>query len=56
MENKKAKKEIIKKTLYVESDLNKKLKLQAILQDKTESSMLNHILTEYFKLNKIETK
>lgn len=40
--------EKIKKTLYVEQGLERKLKIQAVLEDKNESDMLNFILREHF--------
>ena len=38
----------IKKTLYVEQDLERKLKIQAVLENLNESDMLNFILREHF--------
>lgn len=38
----------IKKTLYVEQDLEKKLRIQAVLENLNESDMLNFILREHF--------
>ena len=38
----------IKKTLYVEQDLEKKLRIQAVLKNYNESDMLNFILREHF--------
>lgn len=38
----------VKKTLYIEQDLEKKLKIQAVLKNFSESDMLNFILKEHF--------
>ena len=38
----------IKKTLYVEQDLEKKIRIQAVLENLNESDMLNFILREHF--------
>ena len=40
--------EKVKKTLYVEQSLERKLKIQAVLEEKNESDMLNFILREHF--------
>ena len=42
------KKNIVKKTLYIESDLEAQIKLKAIKDKTTESETLNSILKEYF--------
>lgn len=39
---------IIKKTIYIEKELEKKLKIKAVMEEKTESNMINEILGEYF--------
>lgn len=45
----------VKKTLYVEQDLERKLKIQAVLEDFSESDMLNFILRKHFdKLGKMK--
>ena len=55
MENKTIEK--IKKTLYVEQDLERKLKIQAVIEDKTETDMLNEILRYHFtKLGEMKLK
>lgn len=38
----------VKKTLYVEQDLERKLRIQAVLENHNESDMLNFILREHF--------
>ena len=40
----------IKKTVYIDKDLIKKLKLKAVMDDSTESKTLNKILAEYFNV------
>lgn len=40
---------VVKKTVYLEQDLIKQLKLKAIYDDSTESKTLNSILRSYFK-------
>ena len=40
---------INKKTVYIEKELEKKLKIQAVVEEKTESNLLNEILGEYFE-------
>lgn len=42
----------VKKTVYIEKDLIKKLKLKSVYDEKTESAMLNDILREYFAKSK----
>lgn len=39
---------IQKKTIYIEKELEKKLKIKAVLEEKTESNLINEILGEYF--------
>ena len=39
---------IVKKTVYIEKELEKQIKIQAILQEKTESNLLNEILGLHF--------
>lgn len=39
---------INKKTVYIEKELEKKLKIRAVLEEKTESNLLNEILGGYF--------
>ena len=43
---------IVKKTMYVEKELIKQLKLKAIVEESNESETLNKILSEYFKASK----
>lgn len=38
----------VKKTLYIEQDLERKLRIQAVLEDYNESDMLNFILRKHF--------
>lgn len=38
----------VKKTIYIENELNKKIKIKAIMEKETESSLVNNILSEYF--------
>ena len=40
--------DVIKKTVYLEKELIKQLKLKAVMEESTESKTLNKILTEYF--------
>ena len=47
----------VKKTLYVEQDLERKLRIQAVLENYNESDMLNFILREHFnKLGEMKLK
>lgn len=47
----------IKKTLYLEQDLERKLKIQAVIENKTETDMLNEILKYHFtKLGEMKLK
>lgn len=39
----------VKKTVYIEKDYEKQIKIQAVIQEKTESALLNEILGEYFR-------
>lgn len=39
---------IVKKTIYIEKELEKKIKIKAVLEEKTESNLINEILGEYF--------
>lgn len=39
---------IVKKTVYINKELVKKIKLKAIMDDSTESAILDYILSEYF--------
>lgn len=45
----KEQKQIIKKTMYIQKNLIKELKLKAIIEESSESETLNKILSEYFK-------
>lgn len=38
----------IKKTVYIDKALDKKIKIQAVVEEKTESSTLNEILRNYY--------
>lgn len=48
MKTKKESNNKIKKTIYIENELNKKIKIKAIMEKETESSLVNNILSEYF--------
>lgn len=48
MKNKESENTIIKKTVYIDRDLDKKIKIQAVMEERTESSMLNEILKKYY--------
>lgn len=39
--------EKIKKTYYIDSDIVKKLKIKAVVENKTETEVANEILKEY---------
>ena len=47
---------IVKKTVYIEKDLELQIKLQAVKEEKTESNLLNEILSEYFTFRKKESQ
>lgn len=47
MKDKKEEKSI-KKTIYIESELNKQIKIKAIMERETESYLVNKILSDYF--------
>lgn len=48
MKDKKEEKLAIKKTIYIESELNKRIKIKAIMEKETESYLVNKILSDYF--------
>ena len=39
----------VKKTLYIDKKLEKRLKIQAVLEEKNESTLLNEILSKNLK-------
>lgn len=41
--------EKIKKTYYIDSDIVKKLKIKAVVENKTETEVANEILKEYME-------
>ena len=38
----------VKKTIYIGSELNKQIKIRAIMEKETESYLVNKILSDYF--------
>lgn len=42
-------KETIKKTLYIDSELVKKIKIKSAVDETTETNVVNEILENYFK-------
>lgn len=48
MPNRKKDTTIVKKTVYINKEFVKKIKLKAIMDETTESATLDFILTEYF--------
>lgn len=39
----------VKKTLYIDKKLEKRLKIQAVMEEKNESTLLNEILSKNLK-------
>lgn len=43
------KKKYEQRTIYIESEMNKKIKLQSVLEGKSDTELIRKILDEYFK-------